>query len=94
MKPETFSIIYFCCQAHKPKGSGFPMDQALEKEYSNPAKGQGGIIGISRRKQSVCKWNTVKYEKAKYKNFLHEWSCLNNDDGCAAHHESSESITE
>ena len=40
------------------------------------------------------KWNIIKHEKAKYKNFLHEWSCLNNDDEYASLHESSKSITE
>ena len=48
---------------------------------------------VSRRKQVVCKWNIIKHEKAKHKNFLHDWSCLNNDDEYAAHHESSQSIT-
>ena len=36
----------------------------------------------------------MELEKAKYKNFLHEWSCLNNDDKYEAYHESSQSITE
>ena len=31
------------------------MDQALEKVYNKRAKGQGGIIGISRGKQAICK---------------------------------------
>ena len=35
-------------------GSTVPMDQALEKEYNKPAKGQGGIIGFSRRKEAVA----------------------------------------
>ena len=34
-------------------GSSVPMDQALEKEYNKLAKGQGGIIGFSRRKEAV-----------------------------------------
>ena len=68
------------------------MDQALEKAYNKPAMVQGGIIGISRRKQAVCEGNIIKHEKTKYKNFLHEWSCLSNDDEYAAHQESSQSI--
>ena len=74
------------------RGSGVLMDQALERAYKKPANDQGGITGISRRKQAVCKWNIIKHEKAKFKTFLHEWSCLN-DDEYAAHHESFQSIT-
>ena len=65
------------------------MDQALEKVYNKRAKGQGGIIGISRGKQAICKWNIIKHEKVKYKNFLHGWSSVNNGDEYAAHYESS-----
>ena len=35
-------------------GSAVPVDQALEKECNKPAKGQGGIIGFSRRKEAVA----------------------------------------
>ena len=49
---------------------------------------------MSHRKQVVSKWNITRHEKAKYKNFVHECSCLSNDDEYAAHHESSQSITE
>ena len=34
--------------------SGVPMD-ALEKEYKKPDKGPGGVIGITRKKESVAK---------------------------------------
>ena len=30
---------------------GVPMDQALEKAYNKPAKGPGGIIGSTRKKE-------------------------------------------
>ena len=69
------------------------MDQALEKVYNNTANDQGGITGISRRKQAVCKWNIIKHEKAKFRTFLHEWFFLN-DDVYAAHLESFQSITQ
>ena len=49
---------------------------------------------MSHRKQVVSKWNITRHEKAKYKNFVHECSCLSNDDEYAVHHESSQSITE
>ena len=42
------------------------MDQAPEKEYNKPAKGQGGITGISRRKEAVAQWNIIKHEKSKF----------------------------
>ena len=41
------------------EGSAVPKDQALEKEYNKPAKCQSGIIGITRRKEAVCKWNLI-----------------------------------
>ena len=52
------------------RGSNLPMDQALEKQYNKPAKGQSGIIGFSRRKEAVCKWNIVKHEKSQYTSSL------------------------
>ena len=45
------------------KGSGIPMDQALEKQYNKPAKDPSGVIGFTKRKQAVCKWNIIKHEK-------------------------------
>ena len=68
------------------------MDQALEKEYSKPAKGQGGIIGISRRKEAVAQWNITKHEKAKFTKYLHELCSLN--DEYTLHHEFSQSLIE
>ena len=74
--------------------SADPMDQALEKTYNKPAKCQSGIIGISRRKNAVCKWSIIKHEKAKYTEFL-EGLCLLNEDGeYSLHHEYSQTITE
>ena len=63
-------------------GSSVPMDQALEKEYNKPAKGQGCIIGISRRKEAVAQWNIIKHEKAKFIKYLRELCCLNEDECC------------
>ena len=48
------------------KCSAVSMDQALEKAYNKPAKLSAGIIGFTRRKEAVCKWNLIKHEKAKY----------------------------
>ena len=46
------------------------MDQALEKVYNNPVKGQGGIIGLTRRKEAVAQFNLIRYKKAKISSFL------------------------
>ena len=74
---ETFPSIYesfqkggFVVKHTVRHGSGVPMDQALEKEYNKPAKGPGGIIGITRRKEAVCKWNIIKHEKAHFLKYL------------------------
>ena len=75
-------------------GSGVPMDQALEKEYDKPAKGQGGIIGISKRKEAVAQWNITKHEKAKFTKHLHELCSLNDEGEYTLHHEFSRSLIE
>ena len=75
-------------------GSGVPMDQALEKEYNKPAKGQEGIIGISKRKEAVAQWNITKHEKAKFTNHLHELCSLNYEGEYILHHEFSQSLIE
>ena len=75
-------------------GSGVPMDQALGKEYDKPAKGQGGIICISRRKEAVAQWNIIKHEKSKFTKHLRELCCLNKDNEYTVHHEFSQTLTE
>ena len=69
---SNFPILYeefrkgnFVVHHTKRKSSGMPIDQALEKEYNKPAKGPGGVIGITRKKESVAKWNLLKHEKGK-----------------------------
>ena len=54
------------------RGSAVPVDQALEKAYNKPAKSSAGIIGFTRRKEAVCKWNLIKHEKAKYRSHLYD----------------------
>ena len=75
-------------------GSAVPIDQALEKEYNKPAKSQAGIIGFTRRKEAVCKWNIIKHEKAKYRKFLSEVCLINEDDEYELHHEFSGTLIE
>ena len=63
---ESFKEGDFVVHHTLRRGSGVPMDQALEKEYNKAAKGAGGIIGITRKKESVAKCNIVKHEKNIY----------------------------
>ena len=44
-------------------GSSLPFDQFLEKAYNKPPKVSGGIIGMTRRKENVTKWELNKHEK-------------------------------
>ena len=69
------------------------MDQTLEKAYNKQAKSSAGIIGFARQKEAVCKWNLIKHEKAKYKNFLYDVCQMNDDDEYSLHYEFSEKIT-
>ena len=75
------------------EGSAVPMDQALVKAYNKPAKSSAGIIGFTRRKEAVCKWNLIKHEKAKYQNFMNTVSCVDEDDKYSLHYEFSDRIT-
>ena len=73
--PLTFLMIYsafregyFTVKHTTNGGSGVRFDQALEKEYKS-AKGSSGIIGYTRRKESVLKWNIIHHEKRKFTDF-------------------------
>ena len=70
------------------------MDQALEKQCNKPAKGQSRIIGFSRCKEAVCKWNIVKHEKSQYISSLEKVCDTINEDEYSIHHEFSMSRTE
>ena len=75
------------------QASGMPMDQALEKEYNKTAKGPGGVIGITRQKESVAKWNLIKHEKKGFTNFIDNLCGLNTLDEYSLHHEFSSTVT-
>jgi len=69
---EKFPLLYdsymnggFVVNASK-KGSGVPFDQALEQRYNRPAKVSGGIIGVTRKKEAVALWGTIKHKKDQY----------------------------
>ena len=65
---ETFPDLFdgfmngnFTVKQSKQKCSAIPVDQALEKEYNKNGKGKGGIIGFTREKEVVAKWNIIKH---------------------------------
>ena len=90
---QSFCAGDFVVQHTNRRSSGMPMDQALEKEYNKKAKGPGGIIGITRQKESVAKWNLIKHEKKAYTNFIDEFCGLNQLDEYSLHHEFSSTFT-
>ena len=69
------------------------MDQALEKEYNKKAKDVGGIIGMTRREESVAKWNLIKHEKGAFTNFMDSVVGYNQSDEYSLHHEFSRTTT-
>ena len=62
------------------KCSAVPMDQALEKEYNKVAKWNGWVIGFSKQKGTVAKWNLTKCEKLQYIRWPNEFCVLTVDD--------------
>ena len=79
----------------KRRGSGIPMDRALEKAFNKPSQGPSGIFGISRRKEDVCKWSLIKHEKMRYTSLLDKYSGGNDEnDEYSLHREFSEKISE
>ena len=52
------------------KGSGCGIDMGLEKIHNKPAKGPGGCIGETAKKEAMALWNILRYEKDQYRSFL------------------------
>ena len=63
------------------------MPRRLEKEYNKNAKGKGGIIGFTREKEVVAKWNIIKHEKMPYFKFLSDLCKLSSESEYSLHHE-------
>ena len=91
---ENFLQGEFVVKLTKQKGTAVPVDQALESKYNKQAKSSSGIIGITRRKEAVCKWGLIKHEKANYSNFLRKISGVDHEDEYSLHHEFSEKLSE
>ena len=95
MMYENFKDGGFVVRMSKRRGSAVPMDQALEKAFNKPSKGQSGIIGMSRRKEAVCKWSLIKHEKMRYTSTLVEYTGINDDnEEYSLHHEFSQKTSE
>ena len=88
-----FSMSDFTVKHIKRSASALLVDQALEKPYNKSAKGLSSVIGITKRKEAVLKWNILKHMKMKYINFLHDVCSMIDDDEYAIHHEFSSSTT-
>ena len=71
------------------KSSSIPLDQALEMQYNKPAKSQSGIIGITRKKKAIDKWNILRHEKLQYTQFLEQMHNISNNDKYSLHHKLS-----
>ena len=88
-----FSMSDFTVKHIKRSASALLVDQALEKPYNKSAKGLSSVIGITKRKEAVLKWNILKHMKMKYINFLYDVCSMTDDDEYAIHHEFSSSTT-
>ena len=98
--PENFPTMYsefqhgnFVVKHTKRHGRSVPLDQALKKAYTKPAKGQGGVIGLTRRKEAVAQWSLIKHEKAEIARFLPELCHLDNEDEYSLHHKFRKTTT-
>lgn len=91
---QSFLQGEFVVKLSQRKASAVPMDQALESKYNKPAKSSSGIIGITRKKEAVCKWNLVKHEKSNYTSLLRDISGISHEDEYSLHHEFSQKRTE
>ena len=99
--PKKYPSIYesflqggFVVRLTQGNVSAIPTDQALEFKYNKPVKGAPGIIGITRRKAAVGKWNLIKHEKFNYTKYLRQMSGINNEDEYSLHYEFSKQRTE
>ena len=80
-------------QYKNTRGSGVPMDQALEKSYNKTSKSSGGVIDITKRKEAMAKWDLIHHEKLNIRTFMEDVTHLTNDSASeySLHHEFSNS---
>ena len=84
---KEFQRRFFVVNFKKTCASAVPTDQALEKAYNKPAKGQGSITGFKRRKEAVAQVNLIRHEKAKISSFLRSICHLTIQDEYILHHD-------
>ena len=96
---QTFPMFYsvflegdFTVKHTANSGSGISLDHALEKEYNKSAKGPSGIIGYTRRKESVLKWNIIHHESDS--SLISCICCLDDESEYSLHHEISDAKTQ
>lgn len=90
---ESFVRGGFVVQIGEKNFSSVGMDQGLEMCYNKPAKGQGGIIGMTRRKEAVALQDIIKHDTYSL-NMLHRRICgITENDEYVLHHEFSDIIT-
>ena len=90
---QSFCDGNFVVHHTNRRNCGMPIDQALKKEYHKKAKGPGGIIGKTKKEESVAKWNLIKHEKCAFTKFLDDISGLSWSDMYSLHHEFSKTTT-
>lgn len=91
---ESFLRGGFVVQIGEKNFSSVGMDQGLEMCYNKPAKGQGGIIGMTRRKEAVALQDIIKHDTYSV-NMLHRRMCgITENDEYVLHHEFSDIITQ
>ena len=100
---KTFPDIYhhymkggFVAKLSKHHGSSLPYDQSLEKAYNKPAKVSGGVIGVTRKKECMLKYDLTKQEKEMYVDFLSTLSsssCSDEHDEFNVHYEFNSTTT-
>ena len=99
--PQTFPMIYsaflegdFTVKHTSSSGSGVPLDQALDKKYNKYAKRSSVIIGYTRRKESVLKWNIIHRKKRHLTGLLYDICCANVKNEYSLHHGISDATIE
>ena len=86
----------FVAKLSKHHGSSLPYDQSLEKAYNKPAKVSGGVIGVTRKKECMLKYDLTKQEKEMYVDFLSTLSsssCSDEHDEFNVHYEFNSTTT-
>lgn len=91
---EAFMKGGFVVQHGDRKFSSIGMDQALEQCYNKPAKGSGGIIGMTRRKEAVALQDIIKHDTYSINMLYRKLSGVTENNEYDLHHEYSKNITE